>query len=263
MDDRGRKNGGGILWMVFMIFSVLSLAASGIWLYLKEQSQIMRSSGEAGGGTQAVAEGTYSPGTIIEIILCSILIFAGYIFLKKIAAVKELKEKEYDEKILKKAVAEILPDATFDRDRCIEPEMLYKKGIIPYYSTFEQPGMLSYKRQGKEYRFSNICLLRYREDKNERGYYDTVYEGQAYAVNFQTQLQGTVRIFATRKMAVVKARTDDGYKGKRQGEIKVETENVLFNDNFNVYATDEQSAFYVLSPYVMEQMLEIKKNIIR
>ena len=52
----------------------------------------------------------------------------------------------------------------------------------------------------------------------------------------------------------------DGFKKKQNDEEKIETENISFNENFDVYATDSHIAFYCLSPYVMEQLLEMKKR---
>ncbi|MBD5544107.1 MAG: DUF3137 domain-containing protein [Lachnospiraceae bacterium] len=195
-------------------------------------------------------------GTFVQIVVAGIII---YVFFKGLKY-KKVKEEEYDEKVVKKAIAEVLPNAEFIRDGSIEPKILYGYGIIPVFNNYEKRGMIRYQKGKKDYCFSNIHLLSRKEDKDERVYYDTIYKGQVYTASYKTGLSGTVRIFATKMMAVIKKETNAGYASKRPGETKIETENIQFNDNFDVYATSEQSAFFALSPYVMEQLLEMKRN---
>lgn len=192
----------------------------------------------------------------VKIVVACIII---YVFFKGLKY-KKAKEEEYDEKVLKKAIAEVLPNAGFIRNGCIEVDRLYKYGIIPAYDKYEKKGMIRYQKDKKDYCVSNIHLLRRKEDKDERVYYDTIYKGQVYTADYKTGISGNVRIFATKKMAVIKKKTNAGYASKRPGETKIETENIQFNDNFDVYATSDQSAFIVLSPFVMEQLLEMKRN---
>lgn len=250
MKNRNKKSGdSAFLNVMTIVFGVLALWAIG-WVFKQELIAI---SDEDGINLDQIL-------FIIGAVFAGIATVAGYIIFEKIKKVKALKENEYDEKILKKAIAELVPNAIFDRDKCIQPGALYEKGIIPRYDTYRELGMLNYQKEGKKYCFSNIHLLRSMEDKDDRTYYETIYKGQVYIVNYATELQGAVRIFATRRMAVINVETNDGYVSKRKGERKIETENIMFNDNFDVYATSEQSAFYVLSPYVMEQLLEMKKK---
>lgn len=250
MKNRNKKSGdSAFLNVMTIVFGILALWAIG-WVFKQELIAI---SDEGGITLNHIL-------FIIKVVLACIVTGACYIIFEKSKKVKALKENEYDEKILKKVIAELVPNAIFDRDKCIQPEALYEKGIIPRHDTYRKLGVLSYKKEGKEYGFSDIHLLRSKEDKDNRTYYETIYKGQVYIVNYATELQGAVRIFATRRMAVINVETDDGYVRRRKGERKIETENIMFNDNFDVYATSEQSAFYVLSPYVMEQLLEMKKK---
>ena len=50
------------------------------------------------------------------------------------------------------------------------------------------------------------------------------------------------------------------FRKKEKDEVQIKTESVLFNQNFTVFATNEQEAFYILTPYVMEQLLNIKNR---
>lgn len=173
---------------------------------------------------------------------------------------KGVKEREYDEKVLQRAIQEIMPGAEFIRKECIPPSTLLDYGIIPKYDSYRKNSMIRYSRDGKEYVFSNLELVNEWEDKDGNRKYRTFYEGQVYTVHYRTNLPGYVRIFTTKMVPFVHIERSPGYSSKRNGEEKIETENILFNDNFDVYATDQQSAFFVLDPIVMEQLLEMKNQ---
>lgn len=220
------------------------------WIYMSAQREAARMAARSNAGPFFnIVE------AFIQIVVASIIIYALYKGYKYIKA----KEEEYDEKVLKKAIAKVLPNAEFIRDGCIEPEILYKYGIIRGYDSYEKSGMIRYQKDNKDYCVSNIHLLGKREDEHEHVEHYTIYMGQAYTVNYKTGLSGTVRILTTKMMAVVNKGVNVSYPSKRKGETKIETENILFNNNFAVYATSEQSAMFVLSPYVMEQLLEMKR----
>lgn len=179
--------------------------------------------------------------------------------LTKWKRIKKEKEEEYDEKVIKRAISEVIPGAEFIRDQCIKPKLLREYGIIPLYDAYEEKGMVHYRRNENDYFFSNIHLFRKKEDKNGNKTYSTIYKGQIYTANYKTGLPGNVRIFATKMLLLTEKEVNWNYSSKRAGEIKIETENINFNDNFDVYATNEQSAFFILNSLVMEQLLAMKQ----
>lgn len=193
---------------------------------------------------------------ILSYLIYIVIFMIGY---KMIVSYKKRREEEYDAKVIKKAVSEVISGAEFIRDQCIMPEALKGFGIIPFYDTYKKRGMIRYQRDGKNYTFSNIALYKIRENNHGRRTKEVIYKGQVYTAYYKTELPGTVRIFATKRIALIGKETEAGYPSKRKGETKIETENILFNDNFDVYASDEQSAFFVLNPIVMEQLLEMKR----
>lgn len=193
--------------------------------------------------------------------LVSIILFVALIMLiPKLKALRKEKQQEYDEKVVRKAVAEIIPQAEFSRNESIKASALYECGIIPGYDADRNDGMIRYRRDGREYAFSNIHLLERKEDSDGDHYYQTIYQGQAFRAHYHTGLSGSVRIFTTRRAFLTGRESRGGYRDGRKGAKKIETESILFNDNFDVYATNEESAFFVLNPVVMEQFLEMKKT---
>ena len=195
---------------------------------------------------------------IFNSVIETTLIVVALMLFKKWATANRMKHREYDELIIKRAISEVIPGAEFFRELCMEPSVLNGFGIIPYYDEYRGKGMIRYKMGEKNYVFSNIHLLRASSSQNGGKTYQTVYEGQVYTAHYKTSLPGRVRIITTKRF--LNNEVNVSYPSKRKGETKIETENIQFNDNFDVFATDEQSAFFVLNPVVMEQLLEMKQR---
>ena len=103
----------------------------------------------------------------------------------------------------------------------------------------------------------NLMLTRREKDHNDRYCDKAVFVGQAYMLHYKSNMQGTVRIMTTTQW-MGKERLDGFKKQDMDREEKIETENEVFNGQFDVYATDAHTAFYVVTPIVMERLLAMK-----
>lgn len=169
-------------------------------------------------------------------------------------------KSKYDQDIMVKAVHEVLPGAICEPNRFINANQLYFMGVVPAFTKASGSYLIQYNKNGHMCFFSNLSLeYRFRRE-GEKDRFITVFTGQAYILNYKSNLNGCVRIIASVKDPTGHEHIN-GYRGiQNKEEHRIETENVVFNDNFEVFATDEHSAFYVLSPYVMEQLLLMKQH---
>lgn len=163
----------------------------------------------------------------------------------------------YDEKIMAKAVQEVMPGATLLPDDCMDGMDLYLRGVVPDFDDFQGSYLINYEKGGKACAFSNLTLTRREKDHNDRYYNKAVFVGQAYVLRYKSQMQGTVRIMTTTQW-MGRERLDGFKKWDKDREEKIETENQSFNEQFDVYATDAHTAFYVVTPVVMERLLAMK-----
>lgn len=163
----------------------------------------------------------------------------------------------YNEKIMAKAVQEVMPGAELRPDDCLDGMDLYLRGVVPDFDDFQGSCLIRYKKDGKACAFSNLTLTRRVKDHNDRYYDKAVFAGQAYVLRYKSRMQGSVRVMTTTRW--MGKESSDGFKKQDQGrEEKIETENQVFNEQFDVYATDAHSAFYVVTPVVMERLLAMK-----
>lgn len=179
--------------------------------------------------------------------------------IKKWRAQNRDAKAAYDEKIMAKAVQEIMPGAILEPDGSIDATKLYLHGVVPDFDRSQGSYLIRYEKNGKACVFSNLTLSRREEDHSDRYYYKAFFVGQAYVLRYKSQMQGTVRIMTTTQL--MGREFLGGYrKQDKDREEKIETENQTFNEQFDVYATDPHSAFYVVTPLVMERLLDMKRR---
>lgn len=163
----------------------------------------------------------------------------------------------YDETIMAKAVQEIMPGAILKPDDSVDSMEFYVHGVVPDFDDAQGSYLIRYEKNGKSCAFSNLTLTRREKDRNDRYYNKAVFVGQAYELRYKSQMKGYVHIMTTSRW--MGREVLDGYrKPDKSREEKIETENQIFNEQFDVYATDAHSAFYVVTPIVMERLLSMK-----
>jgi hypothetical protein len=96
-------------------------------------------------------------------------------------------------------------------------------------------------------------LYAYDEETDEDGKTTTtqIFKGQVFTARYDTNLKGHIRIVPTGKSLLFGIEFQNGYRRRRKGEIKLETEDIFFNESHNVYCTDELTARMLLNPYLL------------
>ena len=120
---------------------------------------------------------------------------------------------------------------------------LIPKGVQVYYqSSDELTGLLD----GVRFRCGNVKTGR--KAKGRRSLPDILFEGQiiAFSTFDERKLSDSfVQVFSKKALSQVKHTT---------APLEIHTENSLFNENFVVFAENEQNAFYILTPPVLEKI---------
>lgn len=76
--------------------------------------------------------------------------------------------------------------------------------------------------------------------------YPVYFKGRWYVFRFEKKLEGVLKV-------------SEGYPRVATGLTKIETESMVFNKKFKLYASDQNFAFYHLKPIMMEKLLELEK----
>lgn len=83
---------------------------------------------------------------------------------------------------------------------------------------------------------------------NTRTYYVTLFLGRFFIFDFNKEFDGRVVV------------SESWVNSLFSGFERVKLESVDFNKKFKVYTTNDETAFYILTPQIMEKMMEIEKK---
>lgn len=114
---------------------------------------------------------------------------------------------------------------------------------------------LFYGVRGKtEYRFSEVHAQEKKTSTDSKGnrktHYETVFKGIFMVADFNKHLSTTTRVVT---------RADGFFEKLLAGKTKVILENPTFEKMFNTYSSDQVEARYILSPAMMERILELQE----
>lgn len=167
---------------------------------------------------------------------------------------------DYYNQMVIQTIQQMLPGARIYPERHINSLELYDRGVIPHHDLVGGTYLVEYEKEGYTYSFSNLALSAEHGVNKNNKLEISVFSGQAFTMRFKSSIPGHVRIMSTYNAAITGQEKLAGYKRKEDNEYKVELESRQFNECFDVYATDNESAFYVLTPLVMEQLITMRQR---
>ncbi len=94
------------------------------------------------------------------------------------------------------------------------------------------------------------------KDGVTHSYYVDVFYGKWLVFEFNKRFKYNVQV---REKGFKNAKVDSNYS--EYGYEKVEMENVTFNRRFNIYTEKEHDAFYLLTPHMMERIMNLNDKI--
>lgn len=184
------------------------------------------------------------------------------------------KQKRLDIKagVMREALSEVFADCVYNPEGAIKRETIRDSGLIDEWDRDKDSydTKMSFKFIGNDYFSGNYkgreieccdvditkywTVIEQDEDgkEQERENFETSFKGIWMICTLEKPLMATVRI---------REKADTGFlfrkiAGERiRAKSDVETENSAFNEQFQILTNDPHSAFYILTPHFMEQIL--------
>ncbi|MGN0153408.1 MAG: DUF3137 domain-containing protein [Lachnospiraceae bacterium] len=176
-------------------------------------------------------------------------------------AKKELKDY-IGKNVVQKILAEKIEIEEYDPSNKLNENAIRTSGIVPGYDKITGSDYLRGSYKGHRLAYCDLELEREDEDSDGHKTWVTVFKGPFVRMPLGKEMKGYVKIKERKGKKKKKGILEDlfdsavkslGYEAK---EKIVELENMAFNDQFEVKATDEEMAFYILTPQFMENILK-------
>jgi hypothetical protein len=163
------------------------------------------------------------------------------------SAVMKTFKKEY----LTNIIGEWIEDGTYLPDQGMSPSAVYACEFLQQADRYFSEDFISGKVEGVPFQMCDVKLeeRRVRHTKNgTQTYYVSYFVGQFYVLDFNKNFDGAVQVLESEKPR------------SRRKFKKIQLESVAFNKKFKTFATDDHTAFYLLTPQMMERMLTLEKE---
>lgn len=167
---------------------------------------------------------------------------------------------EYKQGLVRTSLNEMFSDVAFFPSAGIPWETVRDTQMMYTGDRFTSNDLITAKYNGIPFTQSDVHIQEEHTDSDGHTYYSTVFRGRWIIFDFNKELFRNLQV-------VSKDFTGDKKKGgflsnlfssKSEKYEKISFENEAFNKAFTVYGQNQQEAFYVLTPHIMESLLNLK-----
>jgi len=186
--------------------------------------------------TTAIAEQLLIPSVIIAVILLVI------------ATVRFSKLKiEFKQQFLVDLLNKAFDNVKYDYNHGVDFSEVHGSELLPRTDRFHSNDLIEASYLGVDFRMSDLHLQEVRRNGKNTTVV-TVFRGPFITVDFNKDFKGKLQVIERHLLSLFSS-----YK-------RVKMESVTFNKKFNTYSTDDHSAYYILTPHIMEKFLELERK---
>ncbi len=159
--------------------------------------------------------------------------------------------KQFKKKFLKKHLEEKIDDCSYRPSYGLTTGEVMECGFLKYPDRTKSEDYLSGRVEDVKFISSDVKLQEkkvYYQDGKRKTRWETYFNGRVFEFDFNKTFKGHLQVLER-----FRPTTNDKFE-------KVEMESVDFNKTFNTYATDNLTAYYILTPHLMESIMKIEKN---
>lgn len=186
--------------------------------------------------------------TVICVITC---VFLGKKTKKLKAKIKELTGQY----IVKNVLAEKIDIIKYCPNKYMNNTFVKKCSILPNFNRINGSDYISGNYKGKKFVYCDL-LLEMKTKEKSRTEITTMFQGQLMHMELGKDIEGFVQIRERKN-----PRKSNGFLANIFGTVSshnsIETENAAFNNQFEIKTSNDQLAFYILTPQFMESVMRL------
>lgn len=180
-----------------------------------------------------------------------ILLIPGVIYMALGASKFKKLSTRFKHEVLSEVITKFVDDGVFDPSRGLSLNTVYATEFLKRADRYHVEDYLAGKMDGVDFISSDVKLEERHVQHTKNGtrtYYVAYFLGRIFEFEFNKTFDGYLQVLEG-------ARPQSKRKYK-----KVKLESIDFNKKFKTYSTNEHSAFYVLTPHLMESLMDFEKN---
>lgn len=195
----------------------------------------------------AISGGESGVFFILGIILGIVTIIVLGIGLSEYGKVK----KGFKNDVLKDMFKTLIPDISYHPEKGLRPEEAYSSEFLKKADRYHSEDYISGKIDDVDFVSSDLKLEERHVQHTKNGtrvYYVTYFLGRIFRFDFNKVFTGNLQVLET------------GSPYSRRKFNKVKLESIEFNKKFRIFAEEDLTAFYILTPDIMEAIFNLEKR---
>jgi len=157
--------------------------------------------------------------------------------------------RSFKDQVLVKVMKEILPDTIYNPDQGLDEFTVYRTECLKHADRFHSEDLITGSIENVAFRSSAIRLEERHVQHTKNGtrvYYVPYFVGRIFEFTFNKEFEGYLQVL------------EAGSPISNRPFKKVQLESIEFNKKFRTFSTTELSAFYVLTPDIMEEVMKLE-----
>ncbi len=183
-----------------------------------------------------------------------VLLLIGVVF----ASIGASKSKPFVKKFKTQLINVLLNDmyekVTYNPDDALNISRILSTGLVKTPDRYKGEDLINCEYKGVKIQTSDYHMeerhVHYDSKGNRHVTYQTIFRGRWLIFTFDEAFKDSVRILEKSWL---------GFAVSPKGFKKVETESIAFNKKFLLESTNPQHAFYIVTPSMIEKLLEFEK----
>lgn len=159
--------------------------------------------------------------------------------------------KRFKNEVLSDIISQFVDEGQFIPERGLDLNTIYNTEFLKRADRSHVEDYLSGKMDGVDFISSDVKLEERHVEHTKNGtrtYYVAYFFGRIFEFEFNKSFEGYLQVL------------ESGKPQSRRKFGKVKLESVEFNKKFKTFSTNDHTAFYVLTPHLMEALMNFEKN---
>ena len=159
-------------------------------------------------------------------------------------------KRSFKTTVLTQMFKELIPDITYNPDQGLSQSIVYATDFLKHADRFHSEDFLSGQIEGVDFISSDVKLEERHVQHTKNGtrvYYVTYFLGRIFRFEFNKEFVGSLQVH-------------EAGSPRSRGYNKVKLESIDFNKKFKTFATEDITAFYILTPDIMESIFNLEKR---
>lgn len=159
----------------------------------------------------------------------------------------------YKEQLVVQVLNEQFTNVFYNYKQGFTESDIKEKAFVRMGNKFHSEDYLRAEYNGVKFARADVRIENETKDNKNNCRYVTYFEGRVYELEFNKKISAGMQICSQNFMYGVLPK----YLNKKD---KVQTENMNFNNAFEIHANYDAEAFYVLTPHMMEHIMELSRR---